>query len=95
MSQYKHLTLSEREKLLYFLAKGYSVTKISKELGRSKSTISRELHRNTGKDGYLPIQAEAKYRKRRKKCRRKKLLEDAGLYALVNDKFLVSADDKM
>lgn len=88
MSHYKHLTRFEREKLLYFLALGDSVTKIAKALGRSKSTISRELRRNSGKDGYLPVNAEAKYRKRRKKCRRKKLLEDAGLYALVQDKFL-------
>lgn len=88
MGHYKHLTLSEREKLLYFLAIGYSVTKIAKELGRSKSTISRELHRNTQKDGYLPVNAEAQYHKRRKKCRRKLLLADAELYALVQDKFL-------
>ena len=88
MSHYKHLTLSEREKLLFYLAKGYTATKISKELGRSKSTISRELRRNSDKAGYLPVRAEALYRKRRKKCRRKKLLEDAGLYALVQDKFL-------
>ncbi|MGYP000122209189 len=35
MSHYKHLTLSEREKLMYFLAKGYSMRRIAKELGRS------------------------------------------------------------
>lgn len=88
MSHYKHLTLSEREKLLYFLAKGYSATKIAKELGRSKSTVSRELKRNSCKQGYLPVCAQTQYHKRRKKCRRKKLLEDAELYALVQDKFL-------
>lgn len=88
MSHYKHLTRLEREKLLYFLAIGYSVTKIAKELGRSKSTISRELRRNSQKDGYLPVHAEAQYHKRRTRCRRKKLLEDAELYTLVRDKFL-------
>lgn len=88
MSHYKHLTRLEREKLLYFLGKEYSITRIAKELGRSKSTISRELHRNSSKDGYLPVHAEARYYKRRKKCRRKLLLADAGLYALVYDKFL-------
>lgn len=88
MSHYKHLTLSERESLMYFLAKGYSIRRIAKELGRSASTISRELKRNSTKDAYLPVKAEARYRKRRRKCRRKKLLTNIRLYALVWDKFL-------
>ncbi len=57
MSHYKHLTLSEREKLMYFLAKGYSMRRIAKELGRSASTISRELKRNTSKGEYQSIMA--------------------------------------
>lgn len=57
MSHYQHLTLSEREKLMYFLAKGDSVTKIAKKLGRSKSTISRELRRNCCKGEYVPADA--------------------------------------
>lgn len=88
MSHYQHLTLSEREKLMYFLAKGDSVTKIAKKLGRSKSTISRELRRNCCKGEYVPADAQEQYHKRRKKCKRKKLLEDGGLYGLVRDKFL-------
>ena len=88
MSHYKHLTLSEREKLMYFLAKGYSMRRIAKELGRSASTISHELKRNTSKGEYLPVKAEARYHKRRKKCRREKLLTNIRLYALVWDKFL-------
>lgn len=88
MSHYKHLTLSEREKLMYFWAKGYSMTRIAKELGRNTSTISRELRRNSSKGEYLPVKAEALYRKRRRKCRRKKLLSNIRLYSLVWDKFL-------
>ena len=57
MSHYKHLTLSEREELMYFLAKGYSMRHIAKELGRSASTISRELKRNTSKGEYQSIMA--------------------------------------
>lgn len=89
MSQYKHLTPKERESLLYFLAKGYSVSKIAKELCRNKSTISRELRRNTDNGTYFPSSAQDQYRERRKKCRKKKLLEDSDLYILVRDKFLV------
>lgn len=88
MSHYKHLTRIEREKLLFYLAKGYSITGIAKELGRNKSTISRELKRNCGRGKYLPSKAEARYEKQRKKCRRKKLLDNAELRELVRDKFL-------
>lgn len=88
MSQYKHLTLCEREKLLFFVGKGYSVAKIASELGRSRSTIYRELKRNSKRKEYLPVNAQKKYEKRRKKCHRHKLLEDVVLYELVKDRFL-------
>lgn len=39
MSHYKHLTLSERESLMYFLAKGYSMRKIAKEQGISRIAV--------------------------------------------------------
>ena len=61
MSHYKHLTPIERENLLFYLAKGYTVTEIAKELGRSKATISRELRRNSSHGKYLPSIAAAKY----------------------------------
>lgn len=43
---------------------GKSVLKIAQEIGRSKSTIYRELHRNKGKKGYRHKQAHAKACKR-------------------------------
>ncbi|WP_303018387.1 helix-turn-helix domain-containing protein, partial [uncultured Mitsuokella sp.] len=46
MCHYTHLTPFEREKILFFLAEGKSVTEIAHLLNRSKSTISRELLRN-------------------------------------------------
>ncbi len=36
---------------------GYNQTFIAKSMGRNKSTISRELSRNTGKRGYRHKQA--------------------------------------
>lgn len=88
MSHYTHLTLYERESILLFLAKGYSLAKIAQELGRSKATISRELRRNSQKQEYMPVVAQKKYCKRRKQCRRKKLLSEPGLYGLVQELFL-------
>ena len=43
---YKHLSITEREKILIYLTQGLSLCRIAKLLGRSKSTISRELARN-------------------------------------------------
>ena len=88
MCHYKHLTLEEREKLLYFSAKGYSITEIAKELGRDKSTISRELRRNCSGGQYLPSAAQQMYSKRRKACRPCKRLDDPTLFQTVKKKFL-------
>lgn len=88
MCHYTHLTLTEREKIMFFAAKGYSVTKIALELGRSKSTISRELRRNTVSGFYQPADAQKMYEKRRVVCRPLKRLDDPKLYSIVKDKFL-------
>lgn len=88
MNHHKHLTLEDREKILKYHSMGYSLSRIAEILCRNKSTISRELNRNSDKDGYFPNRAENKYLSRRQKCRPKKLLEDSELYAYVKDKFL-------
>ena len=69
-----------------YRARGLSLCKIASKLGRNKSTISRELKRNSGE--YLPSCAQAAYHKRRKKCRPPKLLEQPDLFALVKKFFL-------
>ena len=40
---YKRLSITEREKLMFYLAQGLSICKIAAILGRNKSTIAREL----------------------------------------------------
>ncbi len=88
MYHYHHLTLSEREKILYFVAKGYKVSRIAKELGRNKSTISRELRRNRNSKEYIPVKAQRMYVHRRIKCRPHKRLENSSLMKLVKELFL-------
>jgi len=83
---YKHLSITERELLLIHLTQGLSICKIANLLGRHKSTISRELARNKG--DYLPSKAQARYCRRRKKCRPHKLLENPNLFELVKKLFL-------
>lgn len=65
MSHYTHFTIAEREKILFSLAQSKSLGFISKELNRSKSSISREIKRNSDTNGiYSPSDARRKYLKR-------------------------------
>ena len=83
MCHYTHFTTEERESLLILRKIGKSITEIAKELNRSKSTISRELKRNSEKGVYSACAAEALYKARRKRCKRHKLLENKELKSLV------------
>ena len=87
MCHYTHLTPFEREKILFFLAEGKSITEIAHLLKRSKSTISRELRRNAAPAcqpmSYCPLTAQTLYKQRRKACRPHKRLEYAPLHSYV------------
>ncbi len=52
------LTLSEREEISRGIASHLSLRTIAVQLGRSPSTISREIKRNGGYDSYRATQAE-------------------------------------
>ena len=88
ISHYHHLSIKERESILKLSAEGKGIREISRALGRSAGTISRELKRNSGKDGYWPTEAEKKYRKRRKKCCRKRILNNLQIKVFVQQKIL-------
>ena len=81
--------MEEREMILILHTRKQSLQSISKTIGRSASTISRELKRNTtAKQSYSALEAERKYHLRRKKCRRHKLLENDELKSKVLKLFL-------
>ena len=54
---YKHLSQAERYQIHALMKAGHDQSEIAKLLDRHKSTISRELSRNTGSRGYRPKQA--------------------------------------
>lgn len=55
MKDYCQLTLEERCEIFALRKQGFSMSEIARRLHRSKSTISRELKRNTSKSGdYKP-----------------------------------------
>jgi IS30 family transposase len=54
---YRHLSQEERYQISALLKAGLTLAQISVNLGRHKSTISREISRNSGLRGYRPRQA--------------------------------------
>jgi IS30 family transposase len=60
-----HLTLEEREVIAHMRRAGKMQTQIAERLGRSKSTISRELRRNRSRNGYWAVAGQGKAERRR------------------------------
>ena len=88
MRHYKHLTLYERENLLFLRATGYSITAIAESMGRNKGTISRELRRNSVVNQYMPVVAQHQYQTRRAYCKPHNRLEQARLLEHVKHRLL-------
>ena len=57
---YTHLTADERYQIDDLKREGYSQARIAKIIGRSASSLSRELNRNKGDRGWRPRQAHLK-----------------------------------
>jgi IS30 family transposase len=89
--RYKQITLSERIELYRMHKANCSVRAIASALGRSPSTISRELNRNsrptkTWSQGYEPVRAQALKDRRRRWDARFKLARDPRLRAHVRER---------
>jgi IS30 family transposase len=69
MKEYTQLKLDERKKLYVMKKEGIPVTEIAQELNRDKSSLYRELARNTADPvvGYLPDEANNLARERKAK----------------------------
>ncbi|WP_395245057.1 IS30 family transposase [Agromyces sp. MMS24-K17] len=81
-----HLTVLEREDVSRGIAAGLSARAIAARLHRAPSTISREIHRNGGREAYRAVTADeaAMHRARRPKTTR--LAADPVLLAEVRSK---------
>lgn len=74
--QYTHLTFEDRCQIYALYKGGFSQSRIARELGVARCTITREFQRNTGKRGYRVHQAQQMSETRRHKastCSRKKI----------------------
>ncbi|WP_442863690.1 IS30 family transposase [Arthrobacter sp. FW306-07-I] len=85
----RFLTLQDRERIADLRAAGTPVRKIARELGRSASTISRELARNSVNDGkYYAYAAQRAATARRPRPKDSKLVTHHRLRKYVKKKLL-------
>jgi transposase, IS30 family len=80
------LSLEEREAISRGLAQSKTLTAIAEQLGRSVSTVSREVRRNSGPNGYRAARADRLAMTRTARPRWGKLAEHRVLREYVEDK---------
>lgn len=85
---YTHIQKGERLELSILQGKGYSLREIGKALGRSHSSLSREIRKNKVNRSYDPQKAQVKAQVRRaqSKYQGMKVRETPGLEDYVNEK---------
>src|SRR5438105_4111299 len=81
-----HLTFQERQFLYRLKRKGKTNPEIAEWMGRDRSTIHRELKRNTGQRGYRPKQAQRLADERRLASRRPHKMDDPDVHQYVQDR---------
>jgi IS30 family transposase len=88
--QYKQITSDERDLIAAHYANGFSLNEIANMLNRHKSTISRELTRNTPKYSkiYLSSHAHNKAKKRKKQAATKEELKCHKIRNFVKNKLI-------
>lgn len=80
------LSLSEREEISRGLVAGRSMRMLASQLGRSPSTVSREIKRNGGREGYRAILADQATWDRARRPKPSKLATNEALAHLVATK---------
>ena len=84
---YHHLTSMERGQIQAWLTQGLSQRAIAVQLGRSASTVCRELTRNRAPSkAYCAARAQKRYEQVRKACRRTTSLSEPALRRYLFDK---------
>lgn len=78
-----HLIFQERQLLYRLLRQGKSRVEVAQLMNRDRSTIYRELRRNTGARGYRPQQAQRLANERRQRSCRGWKLEDPEVHQYV------------
>ena len=82
----RSLSLAEREEISRGIVIGLSSRAIASQLGRAPSTVSREIHRNGGRDSYRATQADEAAWERAHRPKTCKLAQNPALARIVAEK---------
>lgn len=88
MRHYTHLSSAERDRIAEMFARHEGVSSIAREIGRDKSTVSRELARNGRGGRYGACRAQERADERRGACRPRRRLDDPVLAGEVRSHIL-------
>jgi IS30 family transposase len=83
-----HFTSTQRGEISAYLSAGYSNGRIAHQLDRDRSSIGREISRNSVKGVYDPQRAQALYHERRKECRPPRKLDHKPLRSYLFDRVM-------
>jgi len=86
--RYNHLSMSERDTITTMLSEEKKLSEIAKVLGRDKSTISRELNRNSSPEYklYLSHRAQQRADEKRKQAGKRPRLKSERIISYVHTK---------
>ena len=85
---YKHIHAVERERIAQLLYEKHSMSAIARMLGRSPSTISREVHRNGNPKTYHEDAADRRARTRWNTSHKKTRIPNAFIQEYIHDRIL-------
>jgi transposase, IS30 family len=74
--KHKHLTAADRGAIEVLLQKNCTLTDIAKAIGKSVSTVSREIKKRSVPNGYKANSAQANYEDKREACKQRKKLNN-------------------
>jgi IS30 family transposase len=87
--KYNHITSEERDLIAVRHAEGKGQEEIAKEIGRSVSTISREIRRNKSSKGiYLATEADKQAKARKSKAHQRTRIPDEFTRKYIEDKII-------
>ena len=81
-----HITAAERDKIGLYISSGLSLRAVARKLGRSVSSISYEIAKNSVGGEYLPITAHRLSCARNLVCQREHARKDPHLYTYITDR---------
>lgn len=86
--QYNQITADERDKIAVFLAGGFNYSDLARMLGRNRSSIMREIKRNSSKQYYVytSMHADKRSAERKSKANRHDRLKNDFIREYVHEK---------